>query len=178
MNHADDHHDPANDRRHRLGQLLDLAQNYRGWTRKQLSAELGRDPTKLVPGSGVPKLDVIIALAKTLDWTLDDVVAHLWLDETPICEPNFEGDFEALDAAAQAAHRAGRFHDMIALAEQAFDSASNDEQRARACNRRCGGWDGMGRAADALEAIQDGLRLSAVSPERRRMMQSLSLIHI
>ena len=99
MNHADDHHDPANDRRHRLGQLLDLAQNYRGWTRKQLSAELGRDPTKLVPSSGVPKLDVIIALAKTLDWTLDDVVAHLWLDETPICEPNFDGDFEALDAA-------------------------------------------------------------------------------
>ena len=70
MNHAEDRHDPANDRRHRLGQLLDLAQNYRGWTRKQLSAELGRDPTKLVPGSGVPKLDVIIALAKTLDWTL------------------------------------------------------------------------------------------------------------
>jgi hypothetical protein len=30
----------------------------------------------------------------------------------------------------------------------------------------------MGRATDALEAIQDGLRLSAVSPERRRMMQS------
>ena len=39
MNHAEDRHDPANDRRHRLGQLLDLAQNYRGWTRKQLSAE-------------------------------------------------------------------------------------------------------------------------------------------
>ena len=172
MNHADDHHDPANDRRHRLGQLLDLAQNYRGWTRKQLSAELGRDPTKLVPGSGVPKLDVIIALAKTLDRTLDDVVAHLWLDEATISEPNFEGDFEALDAAAQAAHRAGRFHDMIALAEQAYEAASNDEERARACNRRCGGWDGMGRATDALEAIQDGLRLSAVSPERRRMMQS------
>ncbi|MEC8855175.1 MAG: hypothetical protein VXX15_06175, partial [Planctomycetota bacterium] len=172
MNHAEDRHDPANDRRHRLGQLLDLAQNYRGWTRKQLSAQLGRDPTKLVPGSGVPKLDVIIALAKTLDWTLDDVVAHLWLDEAPISEPNFDGDFEALDAAAQAAHRAGRFHDMIALAEQAYEAASNDEERARACNRRCGGWDGMGRATDALEAIQDGLRLSAVSPERRRMMQS------
>ena len=92
MNHAEDRHDPANDR-HRLGQLLDLAQNYR-WTRKQLSAELGRDPTKLVLGSGVPKLDVIIALAKTMDWTLDDVVAHLWLDERPISEPNFDSDFE------------------------------------------------------------------------------------
>ena len=72
MDHAADRHEPANSRRHRLGQLLDLAQNYRGWTRKQLSAELGRDPTKLIPGSGVPKLDVIIALAKTLDWTLDE----------------------------------------------------------------------------------------------------------
>ena len=32
---------------------------------------------------------------------------------------------------------------MIALAEQAYEAASNDEERARACNRRCGGWDGM-----------------------------------
>ena len=169
MNHADDHHDPANDRRHRLGQLLDLAQNYR-WT-KQLSAELKRDPTKLVPVRACPSLmsssrwprlwiGLWTMLSHTCGWT-----------RRQSANP-FDGDFEALDAAAQAAHRAGRFHDMIALAEQAFDSASNDEQRARACNRRCGGWDGMGRAADALEAIQDGLRLSAVSPERRRMMQS------
>ena len=97
-------------------------------------------------------MDVIIALAKTL---MDLMVAHLWLDEAPISEPNFDGDFEALDAAAQAAHRTGRFHDMIALAEQAYEAASNDESGR--CNRRCGGWDGMGRATDALEAIQDGL---------------------
>ena len=43
---------------------------------------------------------------------------------------------------------------MIALAEQAYDSASNDEERARACNRRCGGWDGMGRATDALRRFR------------------------
>ena len=120
----------------------------------------------------MPKLDVIIALAKTLDWTLDDVVAHLWLDEAAISEPNFDGDFEAARCGCPSRPPCGRFHDMIALAEQAYEAANNDEEQAQACNRRCGGWDGMGRAG-CFGGHSDGLRLSAVSPERRRMMQSI-----
>ena len=40
------------ERRRRLERLLDLAQVYRGWTRRELAKSLGRDPTKLIPGSG------------------------------------------------------------------------------------------------------------------------------
>ena len=56
----------AERRRQRLAQMLDLAQNYRGWTRKELAQALGRDPTKLIPGSGVPKLDLVVDLSQVL----------------------------------------------------------------------------------------------------------------
>ena len=49
----------AERRRTRLAHLLDLGQNYKSCTRKELARALGRDPTKLIPGSGVPKLDLV-----------------------------------------------------------------------------------------------------------------------
>ena len=58
------------ERRRRLERLLDLAQVYRGWTRRELAKSLGRDPTKLIPGSGNPKLDLVISLSEVLDWTV------------------------------------------------------------------------------------------------------------
>ena len=41
--------------------------------RTELAAALGRDPTKLVPGSGNPKLDLVVHLAEALDWSIGDV---------------------------------------------------------------------------------------------------------
>ena len=65
-------------RRKRLGQLLSLAMAYRECSRKELARTLGRDPTKLVPGTGIPKLDLVVALADVLDWPVGDVVGYLW----------------------------------------------------------------------------------------------------
>ena len=65
-------------RRQRLGQLLSLAMAYRECSRKQLASTLGRDPTKLVPGTGIPKLDLVVALADVLDWPVGEVVDYLW----------------------------------------------------------------------------------------------------
>ena len=59
--------DQAKQRRIKLARLLGLAQSYRGWTRKELARSLGRDPTKLIPGSGIPKLDLVVSLAGVLD---------------------------------------------------------------------------------------------------------------
>jgi len=70
--------EPAHDRRRRIEQLIDLAQAYCDCTRKELARRLGRDPTKLIPGTGVPKLDVVVELASVLDWPIGDVVEHLW----------------------------------------------------------------------------------------------------
>ena len=63
-------------RRKRLEQLLELAQAYQGCSRKELARILGRDRTKLVPASGVPKLDMVIDLCRVLDWPVGDVAVR------------------------------------------------------------------------------------------------------
>jgi hypothetical protein len=164
--------DQAERRRRRMAQLLDLAQTYKGWTRKDLARSLGRDPTKLIPGSGVPKLDLVVDLANVLDWPVDDVVDYLWSTNGTAEAATTGDDFDAIDDAARRAHRSGRYAEMISLAERAFEVAETPEQRARACNREAGGWDGLGRYSNTLKAIQRGLSQSPVSPEYRRMLQS------
>ena len=52
--------------RERLNQFVDLARVYRGWTRGELSKALGRDPSKIVPESGNPKLDLLVGLVPAL----------------------------------------------------------------------------------------------------------------
>jgi hypothetical protein len=70
--------DAATLRRTRLEQLLRLALAYKDCSRKELARVLGRDPTKLVPGTGIPKLDLVVELAGVLDWPVGDVVSFLW----------------------------------------------------------------------------------------------------
>jgi hypothetical protein len=164
------HH--AEERRMRLAQLLDLAQTYRGWTRKELASALRRDPTKLIPGSGVPKMDYVVELAATLDWSVSAVVAHLSLDPARHGAVVEASGFGEIDAAARDAHRAGDYQRMVELGRKAFDAATSPEQRARACQREAGGWDGMGRYTNELKALRRGLAQSPVSPEFRRMLQA------
>ena len=68
----------ATTRKERLEQLLNLAQTYQGWNRRQLAKALGRDTTKLVPDSGLPKLDLLMQLAGVLDWPVAYVANHVW----------------------------------------------------------------------------------------------------
>ncbi len=166
--------DQSEERRQRLGQMLDLAQTYRGWTRKDLARALRRDPTKLIPGSGVPKLDLVVDLARALDWGLEDVVDHVWCPEHTDHDDSSAAvvSFEAADRLARAAHREGRYTDLVDAAREAFELAQSPEERARACNREAGGWDGLGRYQASLKAIQRGLAEKPVSGPYRRMLQS------
>ena len=68
----------AGHRRKRLERLLRLALAYRDCSRKELARVLGRDPTKLIPGTGIPKLDLVVELATVLDWPVGHVVEYLW----------------------------------------------------------------------------------------------------
>ena len=63
--------------RERLEELQALARTYRSWSMKELAAALGRQPGRLVPDSGMPKIDLVVALAKALDWPVEAVVDHL-----------------------------------------------------------------------------------------------------
>ena len=168
----------SGNKKKRLERLLDLAQVYRGWTRKELAGVLGRDPTKLVPGSGNPKLDLVVQLAEALDWNIGDVTECLINDfaiEHSVgtrSTADETDDFDELNRQAREAHARGDYRDLITLARRAYASAQTPEQRALACNRELGGWDGLGRYARSLEAAQSGLRESPISSDLRRALQS------
>jgi hypothetical protein len=166
--------DASSSRKRRLERLLGLAQAYRGWSRKELARALGRDPTKLVPGTGVPKLDLVVELARVLDWPVGDVVEY-WESVT---EPT-NGEtktFETLDRAALQAHRGGQHRLMAELARKAYAAATTGQERAIACNRESGAWDGLGRYQEALEAVTRGLQETGVTwalVEARSISQDL-----
>ncbi|MCP3906314.1 MAG: hypothetical protein GY715_22045 [Planctomycetes bacterium] len=161
-------------RKHRLTELLELAQAAHGWSRRRLARALGRDASKLVPESGVPKLDLVVRLADVLGWPLRDIVDHLWRDEGThrrdhSAEPM---TFATLNAEAREAHRRGRYAELVDRARRAYVAAATSLERACACNREVGGWDGMGCYADALEAARRGLREREVPADVRRMLQA------
>ena len=161
------------ERRRRLERLLDLAQVYRGWTRRELAKSLGRDPTKLIPGSGNPKLDLIVSLSEVLDWSVGEVTECLWspAGSSKLDNPD-ELTFDDLDSLAGEAYRRGDYREMIRLAVRSRAVATSPEERARAWNRELGGWDGLGRFNRTLDAAREALRESPVSDDMRRLLQS------
>lgn len=69
-------------RRARIDRFAELARRYRGWSRTQLSERLGREVGKIVPDSGVPKLDLIASIANALEWPLGDLAEAMWCDSS------------------------------------------------------------------------------------------------
>ncbi|MBC8309694.1 MAG: hypothetical protein ISR75_04940 [Phycisphaerales bacterium] len=158
-------------RKERLERLFDLAQAYRGWTRKELAEELGRDPTKLAPDSGNPKFDLILQISEVIDWTLDEVADWLWFGEEEKTKKS-SSSFENLDRKAQDAHRKGEYKKLVSIAHSALDVAANSNERARAYNRAAGGWDGLGRFSRVLKAAQAGLREHPIQTDLRLLLQT------
>ncbi|NOG53032.1 MAG: hypothetical protein HND57_01650 [Planctomycetes bacterium] len=77
-----------------------------------------------------------------------------------------------IDRAAWEAYQAGDFGRVVRLARYAYAKAESPEQRAAACNRELGGWDGLGRYAEALEAVRRGLTETPIQEARRLRLQS------
>ncbi len=165
-------------RRRRLEQLLELAQAYQGCSRKDLARLLGRDRTKLVPSSGVPKLDLVVDLSRVLDWQIGDVTAFLCPGGAVVPTVNGNGngahveDYEQLQMASRDAQRQGQYQLAIGLARKAAAAAHSPEERALACNREAVAWDGLGYYATAVEAEQRGLQERGISSELRHILES------
>jgi hypothetical protein len=161
----------VDDRRERLARLIDLARAYRGWTRVEVARALDRDPGKLLPDSGNPKLDLVVGLAEALDWSIGDVAEDLGaspIDDAP------QMDFAALDQSALQCHRAGDWQGMVQAARRMMLRATTSTQRAVACNRGAGGFDGMGLFTRSLPFLQNGLAEPGL-PEGLRLMLSVNL---
>ncbi len=162
-------HAPADRRKKRLEQLLNLALAYKGCTRKELARTLGRDPTKLVPGTGIPKLDLVVQLASAIDWPIGDVASYLWSHEPPAAgEP---ADFESLRGAASAALRAGNHLAAVELSAAAAAAAESGANRALCCHLEACGWEGLGRYTEAVAACNRGLLSPGTSPDLRQRLQ-------
>jgi tetratricopeptide (TPR) repeat protein len=160
------------ERKSRLEQLLELTQTYRGWTRRELAQMLGRDPTKLVPSSGSPKIDLVVFIAEMLDWTVDEVARWLCDGNQEESKTNPIVSFETLDERAKQSHRDGEYKEMIKTANSALRVAQNGHDRARAFNRIAGGYDGLGRFSKVLCAAQSGLREHPISTSLRLLLQT------
>ena len=164
-------------RRDRLSQFVDLARIYRRWTKIQTAQALGREPSKVVPESGNPKLDLVVGLAEALDWDVGDVAEGIWRDEAEAygeIETMAERGFAILDREAIEAHRAGEYRRMTELSRALFLAAHTGSERATAANRLAGAYDGLGRYTKALAALQRGLAEPGV-PSHVRMMLEVNL---
>lgn len=162
-------------RKARLEELIELAQAYRGWSRTDVARALRRDASKLIPESGVPKLDFVVHLADALDWPTDHVIETWSMTERVAREGD---DFEALNASAFEAYQCGRFRDMVELGRRCYAAATCAEDRMRACNREAGGWQGLGRYRESIECVRRGLREHGVTVEDRLLLHgNLANIH-
>lgn len=159
-------------RRRRLEQLLEIAQRYKGCSRKQLADVIGRDPTRLVPKTGIPKLDLVVELAGVLDWPVGEVATFLWEYRRLPPAADDGDDFESLNRRAGEAHRGGQYERMLELGHRALAVAANPDQRARAFNRQLGALDGLGRYTEVLKTGKLALQEPGASPEIRRVLQS------
>jgi tetratricopeptide (TPR) repeat protein len=155
-------------RRERLGRFVDLARVYRGWSRQELASRLGRDASKVVPESGNPKLDLVVALADALDWTVGDVAECVWAD--PRDAEEAEASYGELDDRALAAHRAGDWEGMVRVARQMLAASRTGAERAKALNRMSGGYDGQGRYVKSLECLREALACGPLPASLRTML--------
>jgi tetratricopeptide (TPR) repeat protein len=159
-------------RRQRLEQLLSLALAYRLCTRKELARTLRRDPSKLVPGTGIPKLDLVVELAAVLEWPVGDVVEHLFGESPP--EPGDNGaDGASLAERAEGLRRLGDEPAAAQVARRAFALAATPAARGAAAQIEARAWRRMGRYQEAAAAATRGLGLSGLARDACRDLQSI-----
>ncbi len=161
----------SDSQRLKLSRFVDLARMYRGWSRTELSRVLGRDPSKIVPESGNPKLDLLVGLADALDWNVGDVAESVWSDHDAASRIE-TCPFRELGIASLKAHEAGRYQDMLQIARRMRLVATTPREHAITCNREVGAWDGLGRYPRALESCQEGLSMGCRDTDVQSMLQA------
>ena len=151
--------DPAATCVERLEQLIALALGFHGWTRAELSRRLGRNASNIVPDSGLPKLDYIVALADVLDWPIDHVVDWIVGDSKKSAPLEDDGrSFEELNRAAYELHCEGKYAEVLQLGTIMTEKASTPVERVQASIRIAIAHGGSGRYRQMLETTQLALR--------------------
>ena len=152
--------------RERLEELQALARTYRNWSVKELALALGRQPGRLVPESGMPKIDLVVGLAKSLDWPVEAVVDHLMKPgdsgKRITAGRDTAADFATLyNASLQ--HRSERgYAEAIRLAVRAHVVADNPTRKAAAYYIESLAHEACGSFVEAVRCLRESVRLDGV----------------
>ncbi len=141
-----------------LAQLLDDVQARRNWSRPELAKALNRDPSRLVPASGNPRIDLVAAIAGALEQSVGYVVERIngpaWDLSLPKDQPPIDASFEQLwDDAVDAASQ-GEVRRLYVAAAHLHAVASDDSQRALAHGLRASACLERGLFRQALDTIR------------------------
>lgn len=166
--------------RDRLRRLVDLARVYRRWSRQQVAEALGREASKVVPESGNPKLDLVMALSEAMDWDPGHVAQCVWHGhESADGGAAISGRTpDELETEATMAERSGQWSRLGRLARAMRSMAPDGATRAMASHLRATACAGDGRYADALRHAQAGMR-ERDAPARTQLllMRDLAVAH-
>ncbi|MBU3729329.1 MAG: hypothetical protein FGM37_08810 [Phycisphaerales bacterium] len=145
--------------RKRLGCFVDFAGMYNGWSRQEVAQALGREASKLIPDSGNPKLDLLMALADAMDWDPGQVAKCVWegglRSEPPPPSTPRSGDEIVAEAAITELEE--QWHRLGKLACELQACATTGTQRAQAWHWRARASMGDGRFREALRHAQAGI---------------------
>ena len=153
----------------RLEELQALARTYRNWSVKELAIALGRQPGRLVPESGMPKIDLVVALAKALDWPIEAVVEHLVKPEMMLridaAASDSRADFASLYNASLEKRFSRDYFEAIRLAVRAGTAADTPTRRAAASAVESDAHEACGSYLEALRCLRsagqnDGVELA------------------
>lgn len=156
--------------RDRLRRMVDLARVYRRWTRQQVAEALGREASKVVPESGNPKLDLLMAIAHALDWEPGYVAQCVWNGpEVPGLKELAGRGYDDLHTEAAIAERSGQWLRLERISASMRAAAADGAARAMSRHLQAAACAGDGRFADTLAHAQSGLRETEV-PERVQIL--------
>ena len=157
--------------RERLEELQALARTYRNWTVKELAHALGRQPGRLVPDSGMPKIDLVVGLAKALDWPVEAVVDHLMKPPStgrrvsPMSD--CANDFAKLyDQSLQKRLELDHI-DAIRLAIRAGAVADNPTRRAAALIIESDAHQSVGSYVESVRCLREAIRIEGIAVDWR-----------
>lgn len=146
-------------RRLHLGRVVDLARIYRNCDLKVLAKDLGRDPTRLVPDTGNPKVDLLAGLARALEWPIAEVVRAVRgkiAPEKALDPAVLDHSVAKLDALCVRAQQAGRHEEMLSFARALHHTARTPLEKAMACNRLGTAHGALGNHSAALQYLHEG----------------------
>ncbi|MDI9403393.1 MAG: hypothetical protein QM516_05925 [Limnohabitans sp.] len=158
--------------RERLEELQALARTYRSWSVKELAHALGRQPGRLIPESGMPKIDLVVALAKALDWPVEAVVEHLVKpasDARRTIVQDSAADFARLYNESLAKRVKRDFAEAVRLAVRAGAAADTPTRQAAALSAEAAAHEAAGCFTESVRCLRHAVLIDGVAIEWRML---------